>query len=155
MFTDLISSSVARCNDAIRYSDVVTFDDLFKSFDELMNSSRLSFQEPFPPVNVFYRADDKTAEITLALAGYSKDELSVTVDGDRILIEASPIKEEEKAGTYMKRRIHKTAFKRSYELPHGVYDMEKVDVEYNNGLLTITVPSKEKETPAVKKIAIR
>lgn len=148
MFTDMITADTVK-------SMYPSFDDLFKSFDELMSSSRLSFQEPFPPMNVFYRADDNAAEITLALAGYSRDELSVEVVNNKIVIEATPTPEEEKNGTYFKQRIHKKAFKRSYELPNNAYDTSKTDVTFKDGLLTIFVPSKKKDLPSSRKIAIR
>lgn len=147
MFTDLITTNAM--------TSMSPFDDLFKNFDELMNSSRLSFQEPFPPMNVFYSADNKSAEITLALAGYSKEELSVEVNGNTIVIEATPKKEDEKNGTYFKQRIHKKSFKRSYELPTNVYDTSKTEVEFKDGLLNIYVPAKQKEESTSKKIAIR
>lgn len=128
------------------------FDDVFKNFDELMNSSRLSFQDVFPPINVF--ADEESVLLEVALAGYSKDELSVDIDGNKIIIEAKPVEEEEKKGKYFKRRIKKQAFKRAYELPNDVYDVNGTTVEFNNGLLAITIPAK-KEASTVKRIEIQ
>ena len=72
MFTDLMMST--------------TFDDVFKRFDELMNSERLDFSQVFPPMNIFYHADNKAVEIEMALAGYKKDELNIEVEENRIVI---------------------------------------------------------------------
>lgn len=62
MFTDLIAPFGG-------------FDDVFDSFNELIKSSRLSYSEPFPPVNVYTTSNDKMCTIDMALAGYTKDKL--------------------------------------------------------------------------------
>lgn len=144
MFTDLKLFSTNTFND---------FDDVFKSFDELMNSSRLSFQDVFPPMNVFFSADDNSALLEIALAGYSKEELSIEVDGNKIIVEATPREEEPKEGKYFKRKIKKLAFKRAYELPNNTYDIAESTVDFKDGLLSINVPVK-KEISTSKKLAI-
>lgn len=156
MFTDLITTDSMRTL-SNTFGDL----DLFDSFDELMNSTRLSFQESFPPMNVFYYADSESAEITLALAGYSKDELSVEANGNTIIVEATPkapITDKEEKGTYLKRRIHKKEFRRTYALPstpYGTsYDTSKAEVEFKDGLLKICVPALVKEEPSGKKLTI-
>ena len=62
------------------------FNSVFSDFDDLMNSSRLSFKETFPPMNIFYDKENKCSVIQMATAGYSKDELSVSVDGKKLTV---------------------------------------------------------------------
>ena len=135
------------------FSASSAFDDVFKRFDELMNSDRLDFSQVFPPINVFYRADNKAVSIEAALAGYKKSELNISVEGNRIIVAGNPA-EEKKEGTYLKQRIKKQAFKRAYEIPE-TYDLEKTEVTYEDGILSITVPAKEVVAPAKRMLEIK
>ena len=139
MFTDLMST---------------TFDDVFKRFDELMNSDRLDFSQVFPPMNVFYQADNKAVQIEMALAGYKKNELSIEIEDNEIIISGKPAKEEEKEGKYFKQRIRKQEFTRAYEIPN-TYALEKAEVTYEDGILTITVPAKEVAVSEKKMLEIK
>ena len=133
--------------------------DVFKNFDrdfeDLMNSARVDFKEVFPPMNVFYAADDKACTIELALAGYSKDEISVEVGDNKITVAAEVKEEEKKEGKYYKQRIKKQSFTRTYAVPANVYDLEATEVSYVDGLLTINVPAKAPEEPKTKKLEIK
>lgn len=122
--------------------------------NELMKSNRVDFSEVFPPMNVFYQADDKAVEIEMALAGYKREEIKIEVDGNRLVVKGEPIKTEEKTGKYFKKKINKLSFTRAYELPDA-YDLEKIDASYEDGILSIHVPAKKKVEPKIKKISIR
>jgi len=137
MFTDLMTMST-------------TFDDVFKRFDELFNSERLDFTQVFPPMNVFYQADNQAVQIEMALAGYKKDELNIEVEENKIVISGKPAEEEKKEGRYFKQKIRKQEFQRAYEIPN-TYDLEKAEVTYEDGILSITVPAKE-EVASTKKL---
>lgn len=131
------------------------WDSVVKAFDDLMNDSHVDYSSNFPPCNVFYREDNKGVEITLALAGYSKDELDISACDNKITIKATPVEEKEKSGRYFKQRIKKLPFEKTYELPIGKYNLDKAGVEYIDGLLTIYVPAREERKPFVKKLNIR
>lgn len=140
MFTDLVMST--------------TFDDVFKRFDELFNSDRLDFSQVFPPMNIFYQADNKAVHIEMALAGYKKDELSIEIEDNKVVISGAPKEEAELEGKYFKQKIRKQEFKRSYEIPNN-YDLEKAEVTYEDGILSIVVPAKEKQLPEKKVLMIK
>lgn len=131
------------------------FKDFDRTFEELMNSARFDYKEAFPPMNVFYAADDKACTIELALAGYSKDEISVEVGDNKITVAATVKEEDEKEGKYAKRRIKKQNFQRVYAVPANIYDIEATEVSYVDGLLTIVVPAKAPEAPQTKKLEIK
>lgn len=119
------------------------FDDVFTSFGHLFNDDRFSYREPFPPTNLFLN-EDGSWEISLALAGYDKSELSVKVESGSIIIEADPVEEESaKAGKFYRQKIKKNAFKRTYALDStSSYDFDSTSVTFENGLLTVRVPVK-------------
>lgn len=45
---------------------------------------------------------------------------------------------------YTQREFSYSSFQRSFTLPEGV-DLDKISANYQNGLLTITVPKREKQ----------
>lgn len=117
------------------------FDDVFSSLTNFFEDSRFSYTEVFPPTNIFLGTDGSW-EISLALAGYAKEELSVKLDSDIVVVEANPKEtEDNKEGRYHRLKIKKSTFKKLYALPRGIaYDTDNIKVTFENGLLTINVP---------------
>lgn len=131
-------------------------DDLFKSFNFIVKDEDSDYSSSFPPCNVFYEESDAGVDIELALAGYKKDELSVSVDTDSVTISAKPIKaEDEKKGSYFKHRIKKEEFTKSYDLPVGKYDTDTTEVSYEDGILAIHINAKKEVEPQRKTITIK
>lgn len=118
------------------------FDDVNSAFNLLYKDAASSYGEAFPPTNQAILKTDKSLEMQFALAGYSKDELSVSVENDYITISGKPLEnataKDDKQ--YCHNRIKKVAFTRKYRLPSSKYDTSKATAKYENGLLTITVP---------------
>ena len=44
-------------------------------------------------------------------------------------------------------------YKRSFDIPD--VDVEKINAEYKNGILTIDLPKKQPETPVAKRLEIK
>lgn len=142
MFTDLISTEA--------FDDV--FADVFRGFKESMNSSRFNFNDSFPPLNVAISADEQNFVLETALTSYKKEWLEVSIDGRAIIVKAT-VPEEKEDKKYFKQRIKATSFERKYTLPEG-YDVEKAEVTYEDGLLSIVIPTAE-EVNTFKKLEIR
>lgn len=125
-------------------------DDFFKmafsDFDQIFKSPKFSFEDNFPPINIAISQDDKSIYYEMALTGYKKEWLNVSVDGTVLTIEADP-KAEADERKYLKRRIKATSFKKTYKIPE-VYDTSKTEVTYRDGLLTIYIPVKEVKSTA-------
>lgn len=118
------------------------FDDLF---DSMMRSTDLGFHEGFPASNVF--TDEDGCTIELALAGYKKDQLHVEVDNNKITVSADT-GEEDTSKKYHNHRIKRSSFKRVYTVPTTVYDLAGVKVKFEDGLLSIFIPSSTKKIEA-------
>lgn len=124
------------------------FDSMFDDFNQIMKSSRFSFEDSFPPINLSIHTDDGGYELCASLAGYKKDWLHVSVEGTVLTIDAEVENEnedEDKNKSYLKKRIKLNSFTKSYKIPEG-YDAEKAEVTYTDGLLSIYIPIKEKKT---------
>jgi len=129
-------------------------DTVFKDFDLMWKNPRFSFDDSFPPINLYVNQDDKACTYELALTGYKKDWLSVELDGNNLKISANVPEEKEDSKQYIKRRIKAKSFEKTYKIPEG-YDTEKAEVSYEDGLLTLFVPVKTKPAETTKKLLIK
>lgn len=153
MFTDLVPMGMSSM-----------FRDFDREFEDIVKSARAGFNEAFPPINVSYScvADDQACYIEMALAGYSKDEISVEVSDNKVTVSAKIAEPEEEEAKdtlrtnrkYLKQRVKKQSFTRTYLVPTA-YNLEATEVTYENGLLTVVIPAKKQEEPKTKKLEIK
>ena len=117
-------------------------DSVFADFDQLMRNHNFSYDDTFPPINLYMSKSGESCNFELALTGYKKDWLSVYIDGKNLVIDATvPEEKEDDEKKYVKRRIKAPSFKKTYRIPEG-YDVEKTEVSYEDGLLSIYIPKK-------------
>ncbi len=93
-----------------------------------------------PLVDIADKGD--AIEVTAELPGAKKENIDVQVETDSIRISAktSEKEEEEEKGFYYHERSY-SSFSRLLPLPAEVV-AEKAGAEFNNGILTITIPKK-------------
>ncbi len=109
--------------------------------------------EGYPPYNV-EETGDRRLRITLAVAGFSPDQLAVTVEDNQLVVagkrdgEARPAEGDR---AYIHRGIAARAFVRSFVLADG---MEVEDAVLEHGLLHVDLLQKE-PAALVKRIPIR
>ena len=132
------------------------YDSFFNDvFDAMMRSNDLGFSQQFPATNVI--TDDSGCTVELALAGYKKDQLNVEItDNDCIKISATNVKETENTTNkkYHNHRIKNTSFERIYTVPITIYDLTGLKASFEDGILSVFVPKKEKQVPDRKVIMI-
>lgn len=97
----------------------------------------------FPAVNI--TAFDDRYEIAMALPGYKKEEVKITLEDDllKVYSEESTIKDDT---TYRRREFSVRPFTRHYRLPDTI-DGDKVDAVFDRGILTIVLRKKEEAVP--------
>ena len=121
------------------------FDQLERTLDRVAKSGG----DGYPPYNIEQRGDHGL-RITLAVAGFGRDDLSVTLE-DRQLIIAGRQHAEEMPRTYLHRGIAARQFKRSFLLAE---DIEVTGAEMANGLLHIDLarpePERHRRTVAIR-----
>ena len=105
-------------------------------------------QETYPPYNVV-KKDEDTYFVQLALAGFDKSDLDITVDKDTLTVKGERDKDESE---YQHKGIATRSFKRSFAL--GEY-MEVTGAEFKNGMLSITVERIVPEDKKPKSIRIK
>ena len=112
-----------------------------------------AYTTKMPPVDVYENKDSYTVEAEIA--GYSPEDVKLSVDKHILTIKAESDKKEEEKNEkkYMIKETYHNSFSRSFTLPDDV-DEEKISAETKNGVLKVTLPKKPAE-PEKGKIEIK
>ncbi|HEY5346834.1 MAG TPA: Hsp20 family protein [Rhizomicrobium sp.] len=121
----------------------------FESLERLVERTLKSANDSYPPYNIEALNDNgEDLRLTLAVAGFSPGELSVTLEENQLVIRG---KQSEAADrTFLHRGIAARQFQRSFVLAEGI-EVRRASLE--NGLLRIELVRLRTE-PKVRKIEI-
>ena len=123
------------------------FDEIERVLDRVAKGA-----DGYPPYNIERIAHDahnpERLRITLALAGFTRDQLDVTLEQSQLVIRGR--QQDDKGRQYLHRGIAARQFQRSFVLAEG---MEVLSADLKNGLLTIDLVRPQPER-VVKSIAI-
>ena len=123
------------------------FDEIERALDRVAKAA-----DGYPPYNIerLARKDGRPERlrITLAVAGFSRDELDVTIEESQLVIRGR--QNDEETRQYLHRGIAARQFQRTFVLADG---MEVLGADLKNGLLSIDLARPEPER-VVKTIAI-
>ena len=126
------------------WRSTIGFDRLF----DLAEIAQRAGEDNYPPYNIERLSDDRY-QITLAVAGFSSNEISVTAEYNVVTIEGS--KPEKAEGEYLYRGISARPFKRQFELADYVHVKSAA---FDNGLLKIELVREVPEAMKPRRIAI-
>jgi len=118
----------------------------FEHLERLLERTTKSAGDGYPPYNIEDAGADKI-KITLAVAGFSREDLCVTVEDNQLLIRG---KQNESADrTFLHRGIAARQFQRAFVLAEGI---EVTGAELENGLLSISLarPRPEVKTRTIE-----
>lgn len=106
-----------------------------------------------PPVDIVDRG--QTYEITAELPGMDANNIDVKFADGALTIkgEKTEEKEEKKKDSYLSERRY-GSFSRSFRVPDGV-DADKIEANFKNGVLKLTLPKSTEAQKSEKKIAIK
>ena len=125
-------------------------DPFFIGFQPNVNTwTHVTTQNNYPPYNVI-KEDDDTYIVEIALAGFDKSDLSVTVDNGNLIVKGE--KESKDDVKFTHKGIATRSFTRSFAL--GEF-MEVTGAEFENGMLSITVERIVPEEKKPKSIKIK
>ena len=135
-------------NNQVKITTADIFGRNFIGFDRLVE--HLTNQDSnYPPHNVIITGDD-TRTIEFALAGFTQDDVSITVE-DAVLTISSEALEGDEDRIY----IHKGISARSFVKRFSLAEYWEVDVaEFHNGILTISLKQEIPDAKKPKTIAI-
>jgi len=112
------------------------FDDLERALDRVSKSS----SDGYPPYNI-ERVGEDDIRISLAVAGFARDQLSVSIEDTQLVIRGRQIDDPERE--FLHRGIAARQFQRSFVLAEGI---EIIGAELDNGLLHVNIKRPVVET---------
>ncbi len=137
-----------------RLSDSVfpSFPSFFNRFFEgdLMDWSNTNFagtNSTLPAVNV--RENDDEFMIEVAAPGMKKEYFKVNYDNGRLTIssEISEDRQNAEEERYTRREYRYQSFQRSFTVPENVVYGEKIQAQYTDGILSISIPKRDEVKP--------
>lgn len=139
---------MTQLNFAPLHRSTVGFDRLFSMLDGLATPDTAG--QTYPPYNI-ERLDDDAYRITMAVAGFSDDELSIESKTSTLTVTGNRAEDGKAAGEYLHRGIAARAFERRFQLADHV---EVVSAKLENGLLHIDLKRELPEALKPRKIEI-
>jgi HSP20 family molecular chaperone IbpA len=103
----------------------------FEQFERTLDNISKASTDGYPPYNI-ERVGDNGLRITLAVAGFSRQSLTVFVEDNKLVIRGK--QEDDKDRVYLHRGIASRQFQRSFMLADGI---EVTGASLDNGLLCI------------------
>jgi len=123
------------------------FDEIERVLDRVAKAA-----DGYPPYNIERLPRDsqkpERLRITLAVAGFTRDQLDVTIEENQLVIRGR--QQDDKSRQYLHRGIAARQFQRTFVLAEG---MEVLGADLKNGLLEIDLVRPEPER-LVKKVSI-
>lgn len=129
-----------------RFNEFPTFFDDVLTREFFHNAKRAGFNTT-PSVNI--KETDTSFELELAAPGLEKKNFKLELKEDKLTISSvyeNTSEEKNDSDSYSRREFNYHAFSRSFVLPEKLVDKDTITASYENGILKVNVPKKEKGT---------
>ncbi|MEB0261377.1 MULTISPECIES: Hsp20/alpha crystallin family protein [unclassified Mucilaginibacter] len=144
--------TLIKFNNGLKNNAHPFFNDVF---DSLLNDSYIGDKlvARVPAVNI--AENDNEFHIELAVPGLKKDDFKINLDKNILTVSAEKKTEANaEAKKYSKREYSYNSFERSFTLPDSV-DHSKIEADYADGILKLTVAKREEAKFQTREIAIK
>jgi HSP20 family molecular chaperone IbpA len=118
----------------------------FDHFERALDRVSKAAADGYPPYNV-EQSGDNTLRITLAVAGFTMDDLAIRIEENQLVVHGKQVDDKERL--YLHRGIAARQFQRSFVLAEGI---EVAGAWLDNGLLHIDLvrPSPENRVRTIE-----
>jgi molecular chaperone IbpA len=139
---------------------VTTMLDLFKDpffigidreLNRFRNASEVAAKQSYPPYDLI-KIDDDSYMLKLAVAGFAKQEIGISVENNTLTVTGEVISDDVDDIEYLHKGIAMRKFTRTFAL--GEY-MEVIDAEIVNGLLYVNIRREVPEEKKPKQITVK
>ena len=124
------------------------FDDVFKDLQDM--ASKVSKTVTYPPYNIKQVKENKYV-IEMAVAGFAKTDIEVTLEGNKLVIKGAAKEDETEIKDYIFKGIANRNFSREFKIADKV---EIENAELTNGMLKIWLSNMVKAQDLIKKIPL-
>jgi molecular chaperone IbpA len=125
----------------------IGFGDTIETFRQAAEAAQKA--SGYPPYNIKKVKDNKYV-IEMAVAGFAKSDIEITMEGKKLVIKGAT--SEDEGGEYLHKGIANRGFNREFTLADKV---EIKDAELANGMLKVWLENMVKAQEAIRKIAIK
>jgi HSP20 family protein len=94
----------------------------------------------FPAVNII--EEPKSFQLQLAVPGYSKQDFSINIEKNMLIISANLNENESKEENFIAKEFSKSSFSRTFTLGKSI-DTSNIEASYKDGVLNVTLSKKE------------
>lgn len=129
--------------------------DLFNAFHDFERDF-FGGDSQFNSCKTDIRDDGECYVLEAELPGFDKSDIKLDISGGALTLSAehsSESSEKDNDGKYIRRERSYGSYRRSFDLS-GI-DENKIDAEYKNGVLFVTLPKKAPDAPETKRLEIR
>lgn len=128
------------------WRSTVGFDRLF----DLINNEIPNVQDTYPPYDIV-RTGEESYRITLALAGFTPEQIIITAQQNRLSVTGTKVESGNGKQDYIYQSIAARPFERNFSLADHV---EVEDATFDNGLLHVNLVRKVPEAMKPRRIEI-
>ena len=122
----------------------------FENLNRLVDFATRGDSDSFPPYNIEKLAED-AYRISMAVAGFGRDELELTVQDNVLIVLGKTEKADDAERQFLHRGIAKRAFERRFQLADTI---KVTGAGYSDGLLNIELKREVPEHKKPRRIAI-
>lgn len=128
----------------------VGYDKFFTDLEDLAKTASKNLPS-YPPYNIKQVSKDKYV-IEMAVAGFARSDIEVTLQGNKLVIHGSAKEEKEDESNYVFKGIANRNFVRTFTIADKI---EIKDAEMVNGMLRVWLENLVQTQDTIKKIAIK
>jgi len=130
-----------------------SFDPFAIGFNDVFDQLKVASKSipGYPPYNIRQVKENKYV-IEMAVAGFAKTDIDVSLEGNKLVVKANAKEEPETENSYLYKGIAARNFERQFTLADKV---EIKDAELVNGMLKIWLENMVKAQDLVKKITVK
>jgi molecular chaperone IbpA len=139
-------NQLARFDTTALNRALIGFDRIFNDFENRFQHSTTNY----PPYNVI-KHDENSFEIEVAVAGFDREDITIEVDQDRLVIKGQRLKTDD-AEKYVYRGLAARDFERAFVLAEHII---VGDAELTNGILRVKLTRVVPEALKPRLIAIK
>jgi molecular chaperone IbpA len=141
-------NQLTRFDTAALNRSLVGFDRIFDNFETRFANQ---INSNYPPYNI-EKVSENIYNITLAVAGFERDEITVEIDQEQLIVRGEKVQKQDSTTEYLHRGLALRDFERRFALAEHV---EVVKAETKNGLLMIQLERRIPEALLPRKIEVK
>jgi len=128
------------------------FTNFFDNFEKAHQGLTTGSEGKVPSVNIL--ENDNSFVLEVAAPGIKKDEFKINLD-NQVLTVSREVEEsnEENAVNYTRKEFVYGNFSHSFTLPKSI-KFDAITADYNEGILSISIPKKEEDVKLTRKIEV-